>query len=88
MLVVVFRDVFILLGGLAFVLAYGFRVLPPSWAGKLSTMFQLVTLAAVLLFNWLGTLEPALYFLFILTGLLTALSGLQYLFIVRNLVDG
>jgi cardiolipin synthase len=87
MLLVIFRDVFILLGSLAFILAYGFRVFPPSWSGKLSTMFQLLTLAAVLLFNWLGIAAPGLYFLFILTGLLTALSGIQYLYIVRNMVD-
>jgi cardiolipin synthase len=88
MLLVIFRDAFILLGSLAFILTYGFRVFPPSWSGKLSTMFQLVTLVAVLFYNWLGVPEPGLYFLFILTGLLTVVSGVQYLYVVRNLVDG
>lgn len=88
MLLVIFRDVFILLASLAFILTFGFRVFPPSKSGKLSTLFQLLTLAAVLLYNWLGTPEPGLYFLFILTGLLTVISGVQYLYIVRRLVDG
>lgn len=87
MLVVIFRDAFILLGSLAFILTYGFRVFPPSWSGKLSTMVQLVMLASVLFYNWLGEAEPGLDFLFILTGLLTAVSGVQYLYVVRKLVD-
>jgi cardiolipin synthase len=88
MLLVIFRDAFILLGSLAFVLTYGFRVFPPSWTGKLSTMVQLVTIFAVLVFNWAGVEQPALRFLFILTGLLTVSSGVQYLYIVRRKVEG
>jgi cardiolipin synthase (CMP-forming) len=86
MLLVIFRDAFILLGSLAFILTYGFRVFPPSWSGKLSTMTQLVMLASVLFYNWLGAAEPGLDFLFILTGLLTAVSGVQYLYMVRKRV--
>jgi cardiolipin synthase len=88
MLLVIFRDAFILLGSLAFILTHGFRVFPPSWSGKVSTTAQLATLLAVLFYNWLGLVEPGLYFLFILTGLLTVVSGVQYLYIVRKLVDG
>jgi cardiolipin synthase len=87
-LLVIFRDVFILLGGLVFILIHGFRVFPPTKWGKASTVVQLLTLFAVLLYNWLGSAEPALYFLFILTGLLTVVSGLQYLTIGRRLVEG
>jgi len=88
MLLVIFRDVFILLGGLAFILTHGFRVFPPTWAGKVSTALQLVTLFSVLFYNWLGVVEPGLYFLFILTGVVTVVSGVQYLHIVRKLVEG
>ena len=87
-LLVIFRDVFILLGGLAFILTHGFRVFPPTRCGKASTGVQLLTLFAVLVYNWLGIVEPALYFLFILTGLLTVVSGLQYLTMGRKLVEG
>lgn len=87
MLLVIFRDVFILLGSLAFILTHGFRVFPPSWTGKASTAVQFVTVFAVLLYNWLGVPEPALDFLFILTGVITVVSGVQYLFVVRNLFE-
>jgi cardiolipin synthase len=86
MLLVIFRDAFILLGSLAVILTYGFRVFPPSWSGKLSTMFQLLMLATVLFFNWTGAVEPGLAFLFIVTGLLTAVSGIQYLYMIRKQV--
>jgi cardiolipin synthase len=78
LLLVIFRDVFILLGGLAFILMHGFRVFPPTFVGKASTMFQFLTVFAVLCYNWAGIEQPGLYFLFIVTGLLTVLSGFQY----------
>lgn len=88
MLLVIFRDVFILLGSLAFILIYGFRVFPPSWSGKLSTLFQFLTLSMVLFYNWIGAPAPGVDFLYILTGALTVVSGIQYLYIVRGLVEG
>ena len=87
MLMVLFRDVFILLGSLAFILTDGFRVFPPTLYGKANTAFQLLTLVAVLFYNWMGVQEPALYFLFIVTGLLTLVSGIQYLAIGRRLLE-
>ena len=54
LLLVIFRDVFILLGGLAFIITYGFRVFPPTLAGKTNTVFQFLTVFAVLLYNWIG----------------------------------
>jgi cardiolipin synthase len=88
MLLVIFRDAFILLGSLAFTLIHGFRVFPPTMAGKTSTAFQLATIFAVLFFNWQGVHQSGLYFLFIVTGLLTAVSGVQYLAVGRKLLDG
>ena len=87
LLLVIFRDVFILLGGLAFILIHGFRVFPPTLAGKANTALQFLTVFAVLLYNWMGVEEPALYFLFICTGLLTIVSGFQYLGIWWNLEE-
>ncbi len=87
LLLVIFRDVFILLGGLAFMLTYGFRVFPPTVAGKANTVFQFLTVFAVLLYNWVGVEEGAVYFLFILTGLLTVVSGFQYLAVGRKLLE-
>ncbi len=87
LLLVIFRDVFILLGGLAFIITYGFRVFPPTFAGKANTVFQFMTVFAVLLYNWMGVHESAVYFLFILTGLLTVVSGFQYLADGRRLLE-
>ena len=87
LLLVIFRDVFILLGGLAFIITYGFRVFPPTLAGKTNTVFQFLTVFAVLLYNWIGVEESGIYFLFILTGLLTVVSGFQYLAVGRRLLE-
>ena len=87
LLPVIFRDVFILLGSLAFILTHGFRVFPPTVVGKANTLFQLLTVVAVLFYNWMGVQEGALYFLFILTGLLTVISGFQYLAVGRRLLE-
>ena len=87
LLLVVFRDVFILLGSLAFVLAHGFRTFPPTMYGKASTAFQLLTVFVVLAYNWMNVQEVGLYFLFIVTGLLTVISGLNYLAIGRRLLE-
>ena len=79
MLLIIFRDMFILLGSLAFILTHGFRVFPPTMYGKASTAFQLLTVFSVLLYNWLGIRESGLDFLFITTGLLTVVSGVHYM---------
>jgi cardiolipin synthase len=79
MLLIIIRDVFLIAGSLAFILLYGFRMFPPTFYGKVSTVFQLLTVFSVLFYNWLGVRQEGLYFIFILTGLLTAVSGIQYL---------
>ena len=79
MVVIIFRDTFILLGSLAFYLMHGFRVFKPTLYGKMSTAFQLLTVFLVLFYDWMNLREDALYFVFILTGLLTAVSGIQYM---------
>ena len=84
LLVVIFRDMFILLGGLAFILMHGFRVFPPTIVGKASTACQFLTVFAVLVYNWMSTEQGGLYFLFICAGLLTVASGFQYLAIWWN----
>jgi cardiolipin synthase len=87
MLLIIFRDVFIIVGSLAFILLHGFRVFPPTFYGKASTVFQIVTVLSVLLYNWIDVREPGLYFLFIVTGLLTAVSGMQYLALGWKLIE-
>jgi len=83
MIVIIFRDVFILLVSLIVVLMVGWRVFTPSPYGKASTVMQVLTVLAVLYTNWQGQAVPELNILFYTTGLMTAFSGIHYL--VRGL---
>ena len=83
MIVIIFRDVFILLVSLIVVLMVGWRVFTPSPYGKASTVMQVLTVLAVLYVNWRHVTVPELHILFYMTGLMTAFSGLHYL--VRGL---
>ena len=79
MIVIIFRDVFILLVSLIVVLMVGWRVFTPSPYGKASTVMQVLTVLAVLYVNWKHITVPELHILFYMTGLMTAFSGLHYL---------
>jgi len=83
MIVIIFRDVFILLVSLIVVLMVGWRVFTPSPYGKITTFMQVVTVLAVLYTNWQGLIVPELNILFYMAGLMTAFSGIHYL--VRGL---
>jgi cardiolipin synthase len=83
MIVVIFRDVFMLLVSLIVVLMVGWRVFTPSPYGKASTLMQVLTVLVVLYANWQHLVVPELNILFYMTGLMTAFSGLHYL--VRGL---
>lgn len=84
--VVISRDVFILMGYLIlFLLTQDLMEIRPSLTSKITTFFQLSTLVAVLVsLQWPAVL-PELFRtgLYVVTGLMTAASGLQY--IVRGL---
>ena len=83
MILVLFRDFFIILVSLIVVLMIGWRPFTPSPYGKASTVMQVLTVLAVLYVNWQHTVVPELNILFYMTGLTTAFSGLHYL--VRSL---
>lgn len=78
MIIVVFRDVFILLGSLIIILMMGYRTFKPSPYGKASTFLQIVTVFAVLFYNWRGIQAGGLDILFYATGFVTVFSGLHY----------
>src|SRR5436190_18765797 len=79
MIVIIFRDVFILLVSLIVVLMVGWRVFTPSPYGKASTVMQVLSVLAVVYVNWKHMTVPQLHILFYMTGLMTAFSGLHYL---------
>ena len=83
MILIIFRDVFILIVSLIVVLMVGWRVFTQTPYGKASTVMQVLTVLAVLYANWRHTTIPELQILFYMTGLTTAFSGLHYL--VRGL---
>ncbi len=72
------RDVLIA-SGAAVVLAFrGRTTFPPTLLGKISTVIQVTGLTLVLLFNGLGSAPPWLRWLYVLTAVLTGVSGVQY----------
>ena len=79
MVIIIFRDVFMLVVSLVVVLMAGFRVFTPSPYGKASTAMQVTTVVAVLYMNWRHLVLPELHVLFYMTGLMTVFSGLHYL---------
>lgn len=80
------RDVLMMLVALIIVLMVGWRLFRPSIYGKASTLFQVITVLAVLFCNWREQVVPELNVLYFATGGLTAFSGLHYLMTGRDRV--
>jgi cardiolipin synthase (CMP-forming) len=84
---VISRDAFILIGAAAINMVTGFRGFRPSWLGKVSTVVQIVAVAAVILAAevrvgasyYLPTVYAAVF-------ALTLLSGIHYVFFVSGLM--
>jgi len=75
---VIGRDVAIAIGALAIQIIRGSTTFLPTIVGKISTVFQVVTVLSVLLANRLQTDLPALDALYRLTFLATVVSALHY----------
>ena len=83
---VIIRDVILLAGYFTLFVVSGERIeVRPSAIGKATTFFQLASVTVVLIgFKWPDAAPPALCTtLFVVTGVATAVSGLQYM--VRGL---
>ncbi len=81
--IVISRDVLIVLGYfLLFMLTQQTMEVQPSVAGKTSTAFQLLSVTIVLIaFIWPGlVIPPVQSFVFYVTGTLTTVAGLQYMY--------
>jgi cardiolipin synthase (CMP-forming) len=85
---VISRDVFILIGAAAINMMTGFRAFRPSWLGKVSTVVQIVAVAAVILAAEVrvgaGYYLPTIY---ASVFALTVLSGVHYVFFVSRLMN-
>src|SRR6266852_1560951 len=84
---VISRDVFIIVGAAAINMVTGFRSFRPSFLGKVSTVVQIVTIAAVIFGAQTrvgtGYYLPTLYTLVVGLALL---SGIHYVFFVSGLI--
>jgi len=77
--IVISRDVIISLGiGILFLTSHFFEI-KPSLASKLTTVFQLLTIAFALFFSYTSSIPWVMNFLIWGTALTTAISGLQYI---------
>jgi len=85
---VISRDIFILVGAAAINMVSGFRAFRPSFLGKVSTVVQIVAVAAVILAaqTRMGT---GYYLPTIYTSVFTLalLSGIHYIFFVSRLLN-
>ncbi len=77
--VVLGRDLLIVIGAVVLYFLKIKQNFPPTMLGKTSTVCQVVTVLAVLFFNFLQKQTNLLSWLYDLTILATVLSGLQYI---------
>jgi cardiolipin synthase (CMP-forming) len=78
------RDVVIVVAVLIVNLVVERRVFFPSVLGKAATVLQLCTAAVVLLLNWAHAESAALPYLFLATVVVTAASGVQYIYLAST----
>ena len=85
---VISRDIFILVGAVAINMVSGFRAFQPSFLGKVSTVVQIVAVAAVILAAQ-TRVETGYYLPTIYTSVFTLalLSGIHYIFFVSRLMN-
>jgi cardiolipin synthase (CMP-forming) len=82
---VISRDFLLMLVGLLLILASGRKRFPPTWAGKVTTVTQIVTVLWVLCANLWSWPEAYVYIAFGATATMTVLSGFDYVYrVARN----
>jgi cardiolipin synthase len=79
-IIVVSRDVLLVGGSVILYMFLGKISTPPSWLGKATTGFQLVTVLCAMLHNFIPGLKPALLPLTLITLIFTITSGLDYIY--------
>ena len=79
-IIVVSRDVLLIGGSLILYMFLGKIGAPPSWLGKATTGFQLLTVLSTMLDNFFPELRVAVLPLVVVTLTLTIASGLDYIY--------
>lgn len=86
-LIILSRDLLVISSVSLIVLVSNYKDIYPSWCGKLSTIFQFISIIFVLSFNYLNYFNLFLiYVIFYITLLFTVLSGILYLFQVARIM--
>ena len=78
------RDFLLLTVALLLILSVGKRKFPPSWAGKVTTVTQILTVLFVLCANVWDWPRPLMLIAFGATATTTVISGFDYLFRVAR----
>jgi phosphatidylglycerophosphate synthase len=78
------RDLLLLLVALLMILASGKKRFPPSWAGKVTTVTQILTILIVLCANVWAWPREFVLIAFGATATSTFISGFDYLFRVAR----
>lgn len=84
---VIGRDIYIVLGAAAAFKLIGQKKFPPTITGKASTALQMLTPLSVLFLNMINRESHLLLYLFILTLIMTVVSGIQYTLIGLKWMD-
>ena len=79
-IILVSRDVILIGGSMILYMFLGKIGMPPSWLGKTTTGFQLLTVLWAMVDNFLPAIKPAILPLAVVTLALTIASGLDYIY--------
>jgi cardiolipin synthase (CMP-forming) len=79
-IIVVSRDVILIGGAFILYMFVGRMSLPPSWLGKLTTGFQILTVLLAMLDNFVPSLRCAVFPVAVVALACTVGSGLQYVY--------
>jgi cardiolipin synthase len=82
------RDIIIVLGSILLYIINNHLEITPTWLGKMTTLFQLITIFLVLAHNHLQASPGLLYSgVLWLTALITIASGMHYIYIGTSLIN-
>ena len=86
-ILVISRDVILISSALVIIVTTDHRTFHPSIYGKMTTCLQILTIVMVLYLNYQGADSRAFSWLCVVTGAITVISGLHYVYRGRKFVS-
>jgi len=86
--IVITRDIMILVGFLVMFLTNHHPKINPSLLSKMTTTFQIITILLALLAGFSATFLRLSTYAYYVTGIITVLSGTQYVYIGARILNG